>query len=73
VFDGPGMNLWSTSLIKRFRVRESQHIALRADIRNLLNHANFQPPALSVTDPRFGQVTAAAPGRNIQLSLRYDF
>jgi len=73
VFDGPGLNLSSASLAKRFPVGESHNIALRADIRNLFNHANFQMPFLGLTDSHFGQITAAAPGRNIQLSLRYDF
>jgi hypothetical protein len=73
VFDGPGLNLSSVSLAKRFAIRDTHHIGVRADIRNLFNHANFQVPFLGLTDPQFGQVTSAAPGRNIQLSLRYDF
>jgi hypothetical protein len=73
VFDGPGLNLSSVSLAKRFPIRDTHHIAVRADIRNVFNHANFQVPFLGLTDPQFGQVTSAAPGRNIQLSLRFDF
>lgn len=73
VFDGPGMNLWSLSLIKRIAITESQNLGLRADIRNLFNRAHFQTPVLTVNSAGFGQVMATAPGRNIQLSLRYTF
>ncbi|HKV39923.1 MAG TPA: hypothetical protein VJX67_11975, partial [Blastocatellia bacterium] len=73
VLDGPGLNLWSASIGKRFAITESQQILLRADIRNLFNHANFEAPATSVDSISFGQVTSAAPGRTVQLSLRYSF
>jgi hypothetical protein len=74
VFDGPGLNLWSVSIIKRFRISEPHQIVFRSDIRNVFNHANFQTPSLRADDGfTFGQVSLAAPGRNVQLSLRYSF
>ncbi len=76
LFDGPGINLTSFSLSKRMRISETQQISLRADIRNLLNRAHFdvQTNSLRVDSPSlFGRVTTAAPGRNMQLSLRYSF
>ena len=74
VFDGPGLNLWSVSINKRIHLAGSQHLNFRADIRNLFNHANFQVPLTEVDgSPTFGQVVQAAPGRNVQLSLRYSF
>jgi hypothetical protein len=74
-FDGPGMSLWSFAAIKRFKISESQQLALRSDVRNLFNRALFQmrAPALRANSLSFGQVLSAAPGRNIQLSIRYIF
>jgi hypothetical protein len=73
LFDGPGMRLWSLSMLKTIPL-ESQRIMVRADIRNLFNQANFATPGLLANDPlTFGKVSAAAPGRNVQLSLKYIF
>ncbi|HEU4388455.1 MAG TPA: carboxypeptidase-like regulatory domain-containing protein [Blastocatellia bacterium] len=74
VFDGPGMNLTSVSLVKRFAFTESQKLELRCDVRNLFNHAHFQAPFLtSPNSLSFGQVSSAAPGRNVQMSVKYNF
>jgi hypothetical protein len=74
VFTGPGLNLSSASIIKKIRISEPHQISLRADIRNLFNHANFEMPSLSADgSASFGRVSLAAPGRNIQLSLKYSF
>lgn len=75
VFDGPVINLWSLSAAKRFRLTGSQDLVLRSDIGNLFNRPNFQlsPANLNVGWRDFGQVSSAAPGRTVQLSLRYHF
>jgi hypothetical protein len=73
LFDGPGLRLWSLSILKKIRL-ESQYITFRADIRNLFNQANFALPGLLASDSlTFGKISMAAPGRNVQLSLKYDF
>ncbi|HEX5731664.1 MAG TPA: carboxypeptidase-like regulatory domain-containing protein [Blastocatellia bacterium] len=74
LFDGPGMSLTSLSIVKMIRLKESHQILLRSDIRNLFNQANFDMPSLLTNNPfTFGKVTRAAPGRNVQLSLKYLF
>jgi hypothetical protein len=73
VFDGPGFNMWSLSVAKDFKIVRGQRITVRADIRNLFNHANFDTPNVQADSPAFGQVTSAAPGRTIQFSARYVF
>ena len=72
-FDGPGFNMWSISVAKSYRLVHDQRIQIRADIRNLFNHANFDSPNVQVDCPGFGQVNSAAPGRTIQYSVRYVF
>jgi hypothetical protein len=74
VFDGPGLQLWSASISKQVPLAADQKLVLRADVRNMFNHANFQMPNLLLDDPEsFGKVTLAGPGRNVQLSLKYVF
>jgi hypothetical protein len=74
VVDGPGLAVWSLSIAKRFPLAGSHKLALRADIRNLFNRANFQPPETLLDDATsFGKVSLAGPGRNVQLSLKYFF
>jgi len=72
-FDGPGFNMWSISVAKTRVITGSHRITVRADIRNLFNHANFDTPNVQADSPLFGQVTSAAPGRTIQFSVRYAF
>lgn len=75
VFDGPGTQLTSLSLIKRMRISNTQRLDLRGDVRNLFNRPHFllDPLSLRLGNPQFGQVLSAAPGRLVQLSVRYSF
>jgi hypothetical protein len=62
------------ALSKRFRVTESQHLTLRAEIFNALNRANFGSPVRIIGAPGFGSaVDTVTPARIIQFALKYDF
>ena len=74
VFDGPGAYLCSLALGKQFKLSESRRLTLRSDIRNVFNHANFQLSQSSIgSQADFGMVSRAAPGRTVQISLRFTF
>ncbi|MEW6211284.1 MAG: carboxypeptidase regulatory-like domain-containing protein [Acidobacteriota bacterium] len=73
VFDGPRVSLTSVSLAKRTSFFKSHEVEIRADILNLFNQVNFQPPVQAAGSPYFGQVYYTLPPRRIQLSLRYRF
>ncbi|HEY6333904.1 MAG TPA: hypothetical protein VI756_31595, partial [Blastocatellia bacterium] len=73
VFSGPGLNNFSTSLAKSYKLSQSRSFVLRADVRNVLNHANFLPPSVQADSVNFGQVTSALPGRTVQFSARLMF
>jgi hypothetical protein len=75
VFDGPGINSTSLSIVKHTYIRESQQIEIRADVANAFNHAVFDPYFVgsSVGSYDFGLVSAALPGRSIQISVKYKF
>ena len=71
-----GVNYWSSSVQRSFRIREGVAFQLRVEALNLANRSNFAPP---VTDPfstNFGKVTAnggTIAKRFIQLAGRITF
>ena len=76
---GPGTAVFSASMIKSFAITERFRIQIGAQVANLLNHPNYQPPAsLNTSVPAFGQITAmqtaeAGGPRQIQLTGRIVF
>ena len=64
VLRGPGQNNVDFSIIKRFPIRESKNIELRAEFFNLFNHVNFANPISNFSavpstsiNPNTGQIT----------------
>jgi len=62
---GPRQTNVDFSIIKRFPIRESKNIELRAEFFNLFNHVNFANPVSNFNavpstsiNPTTGQVTA---------------
>src|SRR5262249_26476014 len=77
---GPGRNLWDLSLRKQFSIAEKYKLQFRADMFNAFNHVNLDRcsntcNALIVNQAaaNYGTLTAAAPGRQVQLGLRLTF
>jgi len=77
---GPGFNNTDLSIIKRMDVIEGVHIELRAEVFDLLNHANFGQPGNVVGTPAFGRIvnTRFATGesgssRQVQLGVKLVF
>jgi hypothetical protein len=74
IIRGPGRNNWNVSLMKDFRVRrEATKLTFRADAFNIFNHAQFNNPSVSASSRDFGTISSAAPGRNLQMSLKLVF
>jgi hypothetical protein len=77
--EGPGYHVWDFSLRKQFVVKEGVSVQFQVDFFNAFNRANFllisgtAAQNLDFADSRFGRITDAAPGRNIQLGLRLTF
>ncbi len=70
---GPGIENVDFSLFKNFRLTETKKIQFRAEIFNVLNHANLGLPENDLESPAFGQVLQAAPPRLMQLALKLVF
>ncbi|MGD1081162.1 MAG: TonB-dependent receptor [Candidatus Sulfotelmatobacter sp.] len=81
---GPGINNWDMGLGKDFRLAERLSFQFRAEAFNVFNHAQYgndpwtnstfgAPVDQTVTDNVFGRVTAARPGRILQLGGKIIF
>jgi hypothetical protein len=81
VFRGPGINNWDLSLFKNMRFGERWRAQLRMEAYNVWNHTQFTTVNTSATfttagaqtNGLFGQYTAAANPRQLQLALRVTF
>jgi hypothetical protein len=82
VIRGPGINNWDVSISKRWNLgSEKRRLQLRVEMYNAWNHTQFSAldttarfaPDGSQTNARFGQLTAAYPGRQVQIGLRFMF
>ena len=75
ILRAPGVNNIDLALSKSFpwgRV-ETRRLQIRSEFFNTLNHTNLGVPVNSIDSPAFGTITAAAPGREIQLGARLEF
>ena len=82
IFRGPGINNWDSSLFKNMPFFEGRLRAqLRVEAYNLFNHTQFTTVGTTTsfnaagqqTNGTFGQYTAAANPRQLQLALRLMF
>ena len=84
-FNGPGTNNWDMALLKDTKLTERMTLQFRAELYNIFNHAQFSGvngnfssglPIIANgvnTGGTFGMVTAAAPPRIGQFSLKLLF
>jgi hypothetical protein len=74
ILDGPGLISVNLTIYKNFTIKELNHLQLRWEVYNVLNHANFQLPTNNVASPAAGTLTSTTqPGRQIQFGARYAF
>lgn len=78
IMTGPGTVAIAGGLAKTFPVTERLRLRLEATFTNLPNHPNYAAPNTNISNPSFGQVTAAQTSENSgsrsgQLSARFDF
>ena len=79
ILEGPNLINVNASLAKVFSISERYRLRFEASFTNVVNHSNFAPPALNVSNPStFGVLTSVLPqgnggNRTGQLALRLDF
>ena len=67
---GPGLQQWDLGVAKKFTLTERRYFQFRGELFNAFNQVNYAPPASTVGSAGFGAITAARPGRNVQLGLK---
>ena len=72
---GPGRQVVDLSIFKSFQVRQQHQLQFRAEIFNMLNHANFAQPNATIDAPlTVGRISATSTdSRQVQLALKYLF
>jgi hypothetical protein len=77
---GPGFNNTDFSITKRTDVVEGLHLELRAEVFDLLNHANFGQPGNVVGSPALGRIVntrfptgESGSSRQVQLGVKLVF
>ena len=69
-----GYYSWDLSLRKSFNLpREGMRLAFQMDAFNAFNRTNLNNPATTVTGGGFGQISGAAPPRNLQFGVKFNF
>lgn len=69
----PGYQDYDLSGYKSWKLGDLANLTFRGDFFNAFNRVNFQSVDTYDLDPGFGDVSAAYPAREIQLSMRLDF
>jgi hypothetical protein len=73
-FAGPGAINLDANLVKRVRVGERKEAIIRVDAINVLNHANFGKPNLSINSTSFGCIALPTTGnRQFTFTARLEF
>ncbi len=70
---GPNFKRVDLSVTKRFPLGGSRRADFRVETFNLLNRVNFGNPAANISNATAGTITTADDGRNIQLSVRFNW
>jgi hypothetical protein len=73
IIRGPALLGLDTALYKEFHITEGNYFEFRAEAFNVLNHTNFTTVSTNYGSSSFGQVTAAADPRILEVSLKYHF
>ncbi|MGP8246130.1 MAG: carboxypeptidase regulatory-like domain-containing protein [Bryobacteraceae bacterium] len=70
---GPGSIQWDMAVSRQFAFKERWKLEFRSDFFNIMNHANWNNPAGSLTSSTFGQVTGFGTPRQIQMAMKLYF
>ena len=69
----PGSINWDMALSRNFQMKERWTMHVRADVFNVMNHANWNAPTNSITSGTFGQITSFGSPRIIQVAMKLYF
>jgi len=70
---GPGTNNLDLALFKNFALGMGSRLQFRFESFNAFNHTQFNAPEVNVSNPNFGRMVSARPGRINQVGLKLLF
>jgi len=70
---GPSFWTVDVGILKDTKIREQMQLQFRFEGFNFFNHANFNNPVNTVTNPNFGKILGAGDPRVLQLALKLAF
>jgi hypothetical protein len=70
---GPAYANVDFALVRDFAMASDTRLQFRAEVFNLLNHANFGIPVADLNSPNFGRIFSAGPPRLLQFALKLAF
>jgi hypothetical protein len=77
VLEGPGRHEHDVTISKRFHITEKLVFSYAMAITNIINRANFNPPASNISAPgsvgRISSTKVYAPNRQMMMRVRIDF
>jgi hypothetical protein len=73
ILRGPGLVNWDMSLFKNNRITERMNLQFRWELFNAFNRVNLYDPSTCTCDSRFGAISGAQAGREMQLGLKLLF
>jgi hypothetical protein len=73
VLRGPKLVTTDLTLEKTVLIRGSKQLDIRAELYNLLNNVNLNPPGSVLGAADFGVISSARPARTVQLGVRLSF
>jgi len=71
ILRAPGVENVDASFFKSFSLIERLKLQTRFEAFNLFNHTNLGFPDNSVSDPSYGTIGSAAPGRIVQIAAKF--
>jgi hypothetical protein len=72
-FTGPGFQEWDAALLKNTPIHEGISFQLRFELYNVFNHSNLNSVVTDLSRSNFGQATAQAPPRSLQIGGNLTF
>ncbi len=73
ILRGDGDITFDFSALKNLPITEKRLLQIRVEMFNAFNHPNFNLPGHALGAPGFGVVSGSAPGRRLQLGVRFEF
>jgi hypothetical protein len=73
IIEGPGRHTWDLSFRKKFRLVGRTALGVQADVFNLFNRLNLNNPNVTLDNAAYGTINGAAPARQVQIGLRFEF